>query len=643
MPKHKLKRPARVPVEAASPEPRPTGLRRCAFPVLSLAIFLPAIFLVPYYVTTPGPNNSQSWEFGFNNTVAGELIALLLITWFGWRLFFGSPDFRREPISKVLVGEHTPGSSRSLWITAGIFQLFTGAILIKWNEILPYTHYGEFTYFMQRLERMVAIGGIPHRDFDFDYGSGMLMVPFFFYKLFGGHYSIEGTYLVALLLHFAIGYALLAYIISQVNPRGGRTLIFVLLAIPWINLSMGLQYTPLRFTIATASIFAIRHLHLGLAETPRLRWLFLTLAALLLPLCNFLISPEMGLALVVALLAYFIWFALGKERRFACLVLPVLAGAVLVYLVLPKAYFNSILSFGKGGSSFPIFPTVHIMLFLAAAIWVFPWLGLLAIREKSSSAPFCAGLAILMGLFILPATGRCDSGHIIFNSTGLFVIAMSATTWLAPSWRYSFIGLYAVAFPILDVAVFWDHYKQPVEGALEARRQLSQMNFAQDNYPLYPSKNPVPLIHFSKILPEGGWLADLPKSKIGVPLGVDEATEQFLFLTGRMAPEYHIAPYFDLSGPVDLVRKYDDLRSMEYILIPMEYLQYLQPLDVAAQTKAQGEADCRFMSGLMLFPIDLPALHPLFQPNYEIMRHIAGEYEIAKQYPHDLLLKRKSD
>lgn len=642
MSKRKTRRPARDPAPA-SRALRTTLSPRLLAPAGIVALFLPAIFLLPYHVRPPGPSGSQSWEFGFNNTTAQELIALLLLALFAWRLFFDRFEMRETAVGKTLLEKAPAGPPRALWLTMGAYLLLTWAVLTAWYLVLPYTHYGELTYFMQRLEIMVATGRVPHRDFDFDYGSGMLALPLFIYKLWHGRLSIEAAYFTALLLHFALGFALLAYVVSQLNSKLGKGLIFFLMAFPWINLTMGLQYTPLRFTTALASIFAIRHLHRATAGTAAWRWAGLGLAAFLFPFLNFLLSPEMGLALLVALFVYFGWFILGPERRVALLLLPWLAGVALIYYGLPRAYFNSMISFGKGGASFPIFPTMHILVFLAAAIWVFPVLGVIAIRDKTSAAPFCAGLAIMLGLFILPATGRCDSGHVYINSMGLFTVAVCALGWLPPKWGYPLLGLYTLVVPAMNFVVFWNNYQQPILGALEARRQLSHLTYAQDNYASIPPGGPIPPIHYSKLLPFSGWLHELPQAKIGIPLGVDEATERYLRLTGRSAPEYHIAPYFDIFDPSTLEEKYADLRTMEYILVPQGYLRYLPPVNERAKMEAQAVADCKFMSGLLLFPVDLPAVNAMFEPNADIMRHIAEKYVVAKQYPDELLLRRKPE
>jgi hypothetical protein len=637
------------PAAARAQRPQPVSLRRLA-PVFITGIFLIGIFLLPYHVPLHDPSNSQSWEFGFNNTVAQGLIALLLLSLFAWQYFFGEANLEEDPVVRTLreQGEGEPLQVRPLLATMGILQLVTTAVLLAWYAALPMTHYGEFTYFIQRVEASI-LGRVPYVDFAFDYGPAMLAIPVAIYRLFHGSISVEAAYAATLILHFIVGFALVTYVISQINARG-RVIILAMVGFEWINITMGLQYTPLRFTVALASLFAIRHIHRLTSDNPRRRMVLLALAGFLTPLISFSISPEMGLALTISLCVYFAWFLFGPERRLAVLAASVLAGVGLAVMLFPRAYFDSILSFGKGGANFPIFPTMHILTFLAAAIWVFPRLGLVAIRDRSAGGPFCAGLAILCGLLILPATGRCDPGHVWINSMGIMIIALGGVSWLAPRLRYSLWGIYFIIFPVTCQISFWDHYKQPVEGALSVRDQLAEaraggLAYDADNYDNLAPGSPLPPIHYSKLLPMGGELKDLPEGKIGLPLGGDEAMERYLVLTGRAVPEYHIAPYSDIFGAADLERKYQDLRAMDYIFVPAYYLNYLRPVNPVLQARAQGEADCKFMTSLLLFPVDLPVVHPLFQPEAEIVRHIysdyqAGKYTLYKKMQQGILLKR---
>jgi hypothetical protein len=608
--------------------------------VILTGLFLAGIFLLPYHVPLHNPSDSQSWEFGFNNTVAQGLIALLLFSLFAWHLLFGCLRLDRDPVARVLLAEHAadaPGSLRPLLYTMGILQLTTCLILLLWYAVLPMTHYGEFTYFIQRVEAVV-LGRVPYVDFAFDYGPALLALPVGIYRLFDGAVSVDAAYIASLIIHFTIGYALLAYVVSQVHARG-RVFIFAMIGFQWINLTMGLQYTPLRFTIGLASLFALRHLHRVTRDSPFRRILLLALAGFLFPLLNFSISPEMGLALTISLFVYFLWFLFGPERRLALLALSVLASISATALIFPRPYFNSILSFGKGGANFPIFPTIHILSFLAVAIWVLPRLGIIAIRDKSAAAPFCAGLAFLCGLFILPATGRCDPGHIWINSVSLLLIALAAASWLPPKSWYITWALYLLVFPVTQQFSNWDNYKDPIQSALAIRRQLAGTLYDSDNYAHLAPGDPRPPIHYGKLLPMAG-LDTLPNAKIGLPLGDNEVMERFFKLTGRYVPEYHIPPYGDVFDASDLARKYQDMRAMEYVFIPSYYLNYLKPMN-SAFPALQAQADNKFLSGLLLFPVDLPLVHPIFQPERDIMHQIASEYTLVQQYQSGVLLKRK--
>jgi hypothetical protein len=630
----------------AKPKPNPARATRkpAAFslaaivPLVIVGIFLPGIFLVPYYVPLKNPSGSQSWEFGFNNTVGQGFIALMLLALFAWMLVTRKPVVAADPVSKSVLDDPEPFRLSPLLYTMGILQMLAGITVLVWFSILPMSHYGEITYFVQRLEAML-MGQKPYVDFAFDYGPFMLTLPAGVYHLTGGAISVEGAYAAALIIHFAIGMGLLAYVVSQVNLRG-RVFLLAVFGFQWINPTMGLNYTPLRFTIALASLFAIRHIRRATREAPSRRMLLLGLAAFILPLVNFAISPEMGLALTISLVVYFLWSAFGAERRLALLALPVLAGFLFTALVFPRPYFDSILGFGKGGENFPIFPTIHIVTFLAAAIWVFPRLGLIAVRDRSEAAPFCAGLAILCGLFILPATGRCDPGHIFINSEALFFIALAAASWLPRAGWYSVWGVYILIFPLLLEVSNWNGYQGQIEGSISMRSQLSGMHYDADNFAHLSPGAPRPILHYSKLLPMEG-LDTLPQAKIGLPLGDNEVMERFFKLTGRYVPEYHIAPYSDVFAPEDMDRKYQDMRRMDYIFLPSTYFYYLRSVDQAAEGRAQADADNKFLSGLLLFPIDLPLVHPLLKPDRDITRRIANDYrQVVKQYQSGVLLKR---
>lgn len=638
MSKSKEKKPRRKEVAAtvSSPVLNPGGL---VPPALIVLLFSLGIFFLPYHLPPRIPSDSQSWEFGFNNTIAQAFIALMLLALFSWQLFAGRVNLKEDLIANAVAGEPKRFAVRPLLYTMCILQLFSAAILSLWYSLLPMTHYGEFTYFIQRIEAVI-LGGKPYVDFAFDYGPAMLALPVGIYHAFHGMISVEDAYAATVIIHFTAGYGLLAYIVSQINTRG-RVILIAMNGFHFINITLGLNYTPLRFTIALASLFGVRHLYRATQDSPKRRMILLGIAGFLLPLISFSISPEMGLALSVSLTVYFLWFLLGSERRLSFLALSVVAGVFATAFWFPRPYFNSMLSFGKGGANFPIFPTVHILAFLAAAIWVFPRLGIIAVRDKTAAAPFCAGLAFLCGLFILPATGRCDPGHIWLNSFSLLIVALAAASWLRPKWWYTIWIGYFLVFPLFDEVSFWENYALPIQNVLTIRSQLTGVRYDADNYHNLKPGIPLPPIHYSKLLPSAG-LESFPQGKIGLPLGDNEVMERFFKLTGRYVPEYHIAPYGDVFDSSDLDRKYSDMREMQYLFIPLSELNYLSPMDIAAQMRAQGEADDEFLSSLLLFPVNLIPIHPLFKADSVIMKHIQAGYYLVQRYQNGVLLKRKN-
>jgi len=604
---------------------------RRLLPGLITGLFLLAIFVVPYRCPGLTPSNSGSWEFGFSNNAARALIALLLLSLCACRLFLGGSS---SP-ARALLEPPAPRSQRPLLATLVIFTVLACGMLTAWYRYLPYAHYGEMSYFIQRLDLML-IGRIPYRDFGFNYGPAMIWAPLDVYRLTHARLSIEDAYLVTLLLHYILGFGLIAYAAAQV-PSRRPALVFVLIAFPFFNLTMGLNYAPLRFIIAPASLLAVRHIARSLPRAPLRRGAALAIAAFLLPIVNCAISPEMGLAAIGGLLVYFLWALFGPARREALPALAVLAGAAAVALVFPPDYFSSIFSFSKGTADFPLLPSAPILAMLAAAIWLLPALGVIALREKSPTGAFAAGLAVLLGLLIIPATGRCDGGHVFCNNIALFLLALSAASCLSIAWRGILTAGYIVIFPVMADIAFWNNYRPSFIRAAISRRELAAMSYVADN----AAASPAPLIHSSKLLPADSWLQTLPHVPIGLPLGADEITERFLILTGRALPEYYIAPDSNLFEPGQLRRKFADLDRMQTIYVPEFYLQYLKPVAPEVRAASQARDDNAFLSSLLLLPVNLPPVNPVFYPDTEVMTRISHEFIPIKQYPAGLLLKRR--
>jgi hypothetical protein len=258
----------------------------------------------------------------------------------------------------------------------------------------------------------------------------------------------------------------------------------------------------------------------------------------------------------------------------------------------------------------------------------------MALRRAGAEASFCAGLAALLLLLLLPATGRSDPGHVFLNNLGLFLVVLSAATWGGARIKYALLAGFAVAFPLLGLMSFWNDYRPAFERAIISRRQLAGVSFARESLP--------PLPHLSKLLPIDPWLNGLPRIPIGLPMGADEATERFFTLTGRAIPEYYIYPHSDLVEPGQLARKFADLERMACVYVPNYYLDLLNASDPANDAAVHAARDNAFLSGLLMFPVRLPAINPPFNPDAEIMERIARDYTLMRRCPAGVLLRRRN-
>jgi hypothetical protein len=213
------------------------------------------------------------------------------------------------------------------------------------------------------------------------------------------------------------------------------------------------------------------------------------------------------------------------------------------------------------------------------------------------------------------------------------MVALAAATFLDRRWRYILHGGYILIFLVIAQYVSWTYYLPAFQRVWMSRQELARMSYVQDNGSILPP----PPIHFGKLLPSDPWLATLPHVPIGLPLGADEVTERFLFLTGRALPEYYIPPHSDLYEPHQLARMFGELENMTYIYVPRYYLKYLRPADNAAPA---DQADSAYLAKLFFVPVTLKTVNPPFEPEAAIMRRIGSDYKVSQIGSAGILFKR---
>jgi len=270
-------------------------------------------------------------------------------------------------------------------------------LILTWLCLLSYNYYGEALYFLRRLDLMI-LGLKPHRDFAFVYGPGLIYPPYFAYL--SGILTIEQSYCLTLISHWLAGLFCICYIIRSLGHKCAQAAIFTLVSLACANLSLGLNYTPLRFALPVASVFAF-HRFACKAHSPR-SWIISACLSFLLPLANLAVSPEIGIAVCIAILAYLI-VLLRTSLRGLSIGIPFVAASLLASAFLfGSDYFRGMSSFTKGGANFPIFPSVFILIFLTAVFVILPPLAVIACTQKTVAGAAGAAFFFLFGLLIPP-------------------------------------------------------------------------------------------------------------------------------------------------------------------------------------------------------------------------------------------------
>ncbi|MGD0997978.1 MAG: hypothetical protein ABR941_06630 [Thermoleophilia bacterium] len=377
------------------------------------------VFLLPWFVPVRGaPVLSDSYMLGFANTAAtlalwaASLLLVLLAS--------------RRPAAAAggpLWQAGSPGGRRRLRIVAvtiGALSLLVFAALVWMTAGVAY---GEVTFFINRMAQLAA-GYRPFTDFSYGYALGGLYGPVWLWRVLRGHgvsalESYYAVYAVFLLCSWAMLYALVARL--ALSDRR-RALLFVCFGgVCIVNITAGIQYTLVRYLTPAVVLLAI---HLTVTRTSR-RWRpwATGLAALGGLLATLVFStPEMELAALVAILAYFV--VLGRtERRVALLSALTLAVGLAPLLMFSRGYFGLVVSFAGGAYNLPVLPGPPALVYVLAVFIVAALLPATLRGSPAAEQPLTVALVVLAALLVPAAFGRADSGHVFFNGILVFLLA----------------------------------------------------------------------------------------------------------------------------------------------------------------------------------------------------------------------------
>lgn len=592
------------------------------------------VFSAPWHWPVGGPVDSQSYVFGFNNAAAQVGLAFCFFIFFLVRLRWDKLQAADQAFIQRIFAAPPQLPRRHLLILLLCLFGSVGIVGGYWWW-LPFSYYGEATYFLTRLD-MISLGFFPFREFNFGYGPAMLWIPYFLSQLSWGWLTTDSAYLLTHLSFYVLGLLALNSILRKFDLSAGHHgALLILGTFASLNIMLGIQYAPLRFFFP---LWAAMTLPAALLAGPRHAWM----AAFGLPLAGFLIGPEVGLITTILALAGIIRKQTNQPhfRRYAL--------GPLLALALPSAlfgsdYFKMIFFFGGGAGNFPLLPAPYLIALLAVACWILPKL---AVGGWDSSLPhsvYAVSTLFALGMFLPAALGRCDPGHVLHNGLGMFLFAIIAAVRsgglkkAAPVYLCFFVAL------ATDKASFWNHYQQSIASA-QATQQLIQRHQAEleKGHQIVMSRvssitNPRPF-RWDKQLPfSPDLLMLLPYSKLAVLRGADEDLDRFLKVSGLYFPEYYVPPYEGTFTPASLEEKLERLRGAPYLLIPENYLGHLNGL--APDLYAEGWSD--FLSKLFLFPVHLRAKNPPFDQDLLTARFVEKNFRQVDKFRNMLVMERR--
>lgn len=595
--------------------------------LLGLAAFA-LIFVLPWFVPAHR-SASDSWLFGFNNAfailgVGAVFVALTLPGLLGRPTIFHS-DAVVAASRGVIRSDRAPGFR----VPAIVLAVVAAAVGLAFWAATASSYFGESSSFLGAID-LVLMGKHVYSDFQWPYGPLFIYGPIAISAFTGGSIRIDAAYVLSVAAEAAAGIFFLAALVRRLDvPRRFGLALFVLVGIAGLNLTMGENYTHFRFALPFAAFVYVDRRALAAANAND-RASLLTIIALLAGAAA-LVSPEIALVTAFGLAALSVGYARnGMRWMLAGAPLALLSPAAVAALC-SKDYFFLAIAFGGGGYSFPVLPNAHLLFFVASALFAVPLLALRGV-SRDADGPLCLALAVASTLFVAPALGRCDPGHVYWNGIVVFVVSAALLVRISPRIAVGYLAAFGVVFSIGTHVAYWIYYGDNIRHALAERQRL-------DAAGLSPFANPDRLwargrmagspFLWAKMPPPDPALQKLDRFvHIGTPVELDELTDRYLKLRGKFVPEKIPPPIIGIFTDEQVATKEEGVRAMDVILFPRSYRSFADPLPSDAAEKRAA-----FLSGLMLFPFPLREFRnePYF-PERAVVADILAQFQTVDTY-----------
>jgi hypothetical protein len=597
--------------------------------VAALAYY--SLFRLPFWFPPRLRLWSASYAFGFNNGVAilamAGLLAAVALLYVVQRHRACEPRIE-FPLERTVAGRRSAAIALAALVLlyAGLtFAMYVYSV--RWASSLMW----ETRHFLHRVWLMDVYGLRPYTEFQAEYGPMLTYTPLYMYwllKPLGA--SHEQAYFACHLLLNLGGLWCLYYVLSRVTmPSSPRLIAFAVLAISGFAPYMGLNGVLLRYLCPFACLLVGHGAVVWALSRPggALCWLGTAATVLLLLVANVLLSPEAAVAFALAWMGYSVLMVRRDGRVLAVSLIAFIAAGLLCWLLLPAAYYGSLLRFSEGANNLPLLPAAHLVLYIITMFAVVPPMLAAGVRPTTGKVPgaaICGALGVLCLVMAPGALGRCDPPHVLFYGLGASMLLMVRLANISrPAfavYTIAYAGVFIVLMQVVNLVAFYEvtprallsrHAIAHVAGKLRSATGTERPDMATlsalDRYP-----------------------------RLGLPFATygDPAVETYVLSRGKLEPEYYMS-VVGVYTEAALERKLQDVGKQEYLLVPRGY-----------ESRWSRDPCAEYLKNLrqwFLYPAKFPCRADPLDPNTAVNWFIAEHYVPIERVGSWLVLHRASN
>jgi hypothetical protein len=588
------------------------------------------LFRLPFWFPARQQLMSASYTFGFNNSVAivgavalSGVVALYLLL------------RRREnaqPQLPVVFQVADRSTQKSLLIAFGcvalLYTALTYAMYLYYVRMAPPLMW-ETRHLLHRILLMDVYGLRPYTEVAAEYGPIITYAPLCVYwilKPLGASHELA-YFICFLLLHLA-GVGCVYYVLSSaVMPAPRRVVALVIITVAAFELYMGINGVLIRYLSPFASLlFGHRVLVRTQSQRGDARyWAATAIIILLLLTLNVLISPDTAAAFAIAWLGYGVLLIRREIRVLGASIVALFIAALLCWVFLPAAYYETLLRFSEGANNWPLVPAPHLLFYILTLFLIVPTLLAAGLRTRAagdiSGAAICSAFGLLCLAMAPGALGRCDPPHVLNYGMGAAMLLMIRLANVSRLSFAAYVAAYAGVFIVLMQVINLQVYYQISPHLLLSRDGIAGV--AQRLRTATGTSHP-----------DMATLSELDSyPHLGLPFASfgDPAVERYVLSRRQLEPEYYVG----MVGVYDaaaLERKLRDVGKADYLLVPRGFT-----------SRTLGNPCAGYLKNLrqsFLYPAKLPCRAEPLDPRTSIRLFIADHYIPVKRVGSWVVMRR---